>query len=244
MPCILEYYKNLFYIPAESCYCIVLSGNTFIFAPMIFQLDERLVFPKPELAEPDGLLALGGDLSPERLLLAYQHGIFPWYSDDTPILWYSPHERFVLYPDELRISKSMRKVLNSGQFKLTVNQAFSQVIDACSKVPREGQDGTWITDDMKQAYINLHLLGHAHSYEVWQGNELVGGLYGIHAGRVFCGESMFSRVSNASKAALISLCKSGVYELIDCQLHTEHLESMGGKFISREAYLHILQADA
>jgi leucyl/phenylalanyl-tRNA--protein transferase len=211
---------------------------------MIFQLDERLVFPKPELAEPDGLLALGGDLSPERLLLAYQHGIFPWYSQETPILWYAPHERFVLYPNELRVSKSMRQVLRSGRFKVTVNTAFADVINACSMVPREGQDGTWITDDMKAAYINLHQLGHAHSCEVWLDNELVGGLYGVQVGRVFCGESMFSKVSNASKTALIALCRSGLYDLIDCQLHTEHLESMGAQFITREAYLHILQAHA
>jgi leucyl/phenylalanyl-tRNA--protein transferase len=215
-----------------------------IFAFMIFQLDERVIFPEPKLAEPDGLLALGGDLSPERLLLAYKHGIFPWYSDDTPILWYAPHERFVLYPNELNISKSMRQVMRKGLFEITVNQAFEQVINACSIVPREGQDGTWITGDMKQAYINLHQLGHAHSYEVWQNGELVGGLYGVHAGHVFCGESMFSKVSNASKAALITICQSGKYNLIDCQLHTEHLESMGAKFISRDAYLHILQAGA
>jgi len=208
---------------------------------MIFQLDERLVFPNRELAEPDGLLAVGGDLSADRLLLAYSHGIFPWYSDETPILWYSPHERFVLPPAELRISKSMRQVLRSGKFTVTVNQQFESVIDACSAVPREGQDGTWITDDMKQAYVNLHRLGHAHSYEVWQGKELVGGLYGVQTGRVFCGESMFSRASNASKIALIALCQSVLYNLIDCQVHTEHLESMGARFISRKDYLHILQ---
>jgi len=208
---------------------------------MIFQLDERLVFPNPELAEPDGLLALGGDLSANRLLLAYSHGIFPWYSDETPILWYSPHERFVLYPAQLRISKSMRQVLRSGKFMVTVNECFEKVIDACSVVPREGQDGTWITDDMKQAYINLHKLGHAHSYEVWENKELVGGLYGVQVGRVFCGESMFSRASNASKIALITLCRRGLYDLIDCQVHTEHLESMGACFIDRADYLQVLQ---
>jgi leucyl/phenylalanyl-tRNA--protein transferase len=211
---------------------------------MIFRLDNRLVFPNPELAEPDGLLAVGGDLSAGRLLLAYQHGVFPWYSDDTPILWYSPHERFVLYPQDVKISKSMKQVMRSGKFTFTVNQAFDEVITACSQVPREGQDGTWITSDMKAAYIGLHKLGHAHSYEVWQNEQLVGGLYGIHAGKVFCGESMFSRVSNASKAALISLCQSNLYTLIDCQMHTEHLESMGAQFISRHQYLDILQADA
>ncbi|WP_345950456.1 leucyl/phenylalanyl-tRNA--protein transferase [Mucilaginibacter sp. PAMB04274] len=211
---------------------------------MIFRLDERLVFPNPELAEPDGLLAVGGDLSARRLLLAYQHGIFPWYSDDTPILWYSPHERFVLHPHELKVSKSMRQVLRSGRYKITTNRCFAEVIEACSQVPREGQDGTWITADMKQAYINLHQLGHAHSYEVWQDEQLVGGLYGVHAGRVFCGESMFSRASNASKTALITLCQTEQYHLIDCQLHTEHLESMGARMISRQDYLHILQSDA
>jgi leucyl/phenylalanyl-tRNA--protein transferase len=208
---------------------------------MIFRLDKRLAFPDPELAEPDGLLAVGGDLSANRLMLAYSHGIFPWYSEETPILWYLPHERFVLYPTGLRISKSMRQIMRSGKFKITVNQCFEQVINACSVVPREGQDGTWITDDMKQAYVNLHQLGHAHSYEVWQDDELVGGLYGVHVGRVFCGESMFSRVSNASKMALIYLCQSSLYDLIDCQVHTEHLESMGARFISRAEYLHLLQ---
>jgi len=216
--------------------------NQGTFALMIFQLDERIIFPDPGLAEPDGLLALGGDLSFQRLLLAYENGIFPWYSEEEPILWYSPHERFVLYPPELKVSKSMRQVLRSGKFKVTVDQVFERVIEACSAVPREGQDGTWITDDMKQAYINLHQLGHAHSYEVWQDNELVGGLYGVQSGRVFCGESMFSRVSNASKIALITLCQSGLYDLVDCQVHTEHLESMGAKFIAREDYLSILQA--
>lgn len=207
---------------------------------MIFQLDERLIFPKPDLAEPDGLLAVGGDLSAERLLLAYSHGIFPWYSDETPILWYSPHERFVLYPPELRISKSMRQVLRSGKFQVTVNRCFADVIEACSMVPREGQDGTWITTDMKNAYIELHRLGVAHSYEVWHGDELAGGLYGVQVGRIFCGESMFSRASNASKTALIHLCQSRNYDLVDCQVHTEHLESMGARFISRDTYMAML----
>ncbi|WP_295770700.1 leucyl/phenylalanyl-tRNA--protein transferase [uncultured Mucilaginibacter sp.] len=209
---------------------------------MIFRLDERIIFPKPELAEEDGLLAVGGDLSAERLLLAYRHGIFPWYSNDTPILWYSPHERFVLYPDELRVSKSMRQVLRSGKFKATSNTAFENVIEECSAVPRAGQDGTWITEEMKTAYIGLHNLGYAHSYEIWQDDTLVGGLYGVKAGKVFCGESMFSKVSNASKAALITLCTTAAFELIDCQVHTEHLESMGARFISRQEYLDVLQS--
>lgn len=207
---------------------------------MIFRLDERLLFPNPELAEEDGLLAAGGDLSPERLLLAYQNGIFPWYSDDTPILWYSPHERFVLYPERLKVSKSMRQVLRSGRFRVTFDTAFAAVISNCSAAPREGQDGTWITDDMKAAYIHLHQLGHAHSVEAWLGDDLVGGLYGVQAGRVFCGESMFSKVSNASKTALIHLCKTGLYDLIDCQVHTDHLQSMGAEMISRKEYIDLL----
>jgi len=208
---------------------------------MIFRLDKRLVFPEPNLAEPDGLLAVGGDLSTKRLLLAYQNGIFPWYSDDTPILWYSPHERFVLYPQELNISGSMRRVLNSGRFSVTADTCFNEVITACSTVPRVGQDGTWITDDMKAAYNRLHAEGHAHSVEVWQNQELVGGIYGVQVGDVFCGESMFSKVSNASKTALIHVCQSGLYKLIDCQVHTDHMASMGARMISREQYMAILK---
>ena len=207
---------------------------------MIFRLDERLIFPKPDLAEPDGLLAVGGDLSTKRLLLAYQNGIFPWYSDDTPILWYSPHERFVLFPDELKVSKSMRQVLRSGKLNVTVDTCFNDVITACSTAPREGQDGTWIVPDMIAAYNRLHLAGYAHSVEVWQDDKLVGGLYGVHVGDVFCGESMFSRVSNASKTALIYLCNTGLYKLIDCQVHTGHLESLGARMISREQYMDVL----
>lgn len=207
---------------------------------MIFRLDERILFPDPAFAEEDGLLAVGGDLSTERLLLAYASGIFPWYSEGEPILWFSPHERFVLFPNQLNISKSMRKVLRSGLFTVTTNQCFDDVVAACSTVPREGQDGTWITDDMKAAYSLLHQKGYAHSIEVWQQGNLVGGLYGVKVGRVFCGESMFSRASNASKMALIWLCQTGDYELIDCQVYTEHLESMGAHMISREEYTGIL----
>lgn len=151
---------------------------------MIFRLDERLLFPNPELAEPDGLLAVGGDLSANRLLLAYSHGIFPWYSDDEPILWYSPHQRFVLHPDQLKISKSMRQVLRSDKFSVTFDTCFDQVIQNCSVAFRKDQDGTWITNDMITAYVNLHQLGYAHSVEVWENNELAGGLYGIQVGRV------------------------------------------------------------
>ena len=208
---------------------------------MIFRLDKRLLFPDPSLAEEDGLLAVGGNLSTKRLLLAYRNGIFPWYNDDTPILWYSPHERFVLFPAELKISKSMRQFLRSGKFNITENQCFEKVIEACSKVPRNGQNGTWITSDMKNAYIRLHKEGHAHSVEIWEQDNLVGGLYGVRVGAVFCGESMFSLVSNASKTALISLCQSGKYNLIDCQVHTDHLKSMGARLIKRKEYMSILK---
>jgi leucyl/phenylalanyl-tRNA--protein transferase len=206
---------------------------------MIFRLDDRLAFPDPALAEPDGLLALGGDLSVERLLLAYHNGIFPWYSNDTPILWYSPHERFVLFPHELKVSNSMRQVLRSNRFSITTDESFEAVITACSAAPRPGQDGTWITDEMKAAYIALHQKGHAHSVEVWLDGELAGGLYGVQVGTVFCGESMFSRANNASKAALAHLCGMG-YSLIDCQVYTAHLESMGARMVSREEYMGIL----
>ena len=208
---------------------------------MIFRLDERLIFPDPELAEPDGLLAIEGDLSTERLLLAYQNGIFPWYSDDSPILWYSPHERFVLFPDKLKVSKSMRQVLRSGKFIITQNQCVTAVIEACSIVERIGQDGTWITDEMKIAYGLLHKNGYAHSVEVWENGKLVGGFYGVQVGSVFCGESMFSKESNASKTALVWLCQSGLYNLIDCQVYTDHLESMGAQMISREEYMAMLR---
>ena len=212
---------------------------------MIFQLEQQsLSFPDPSLAEPDGLLAVGGDLRPARLIEAYRQGIFPWYDDSLPILWYSPHERFVLLPEALKVSKSMRQVLRSGRFAVTCNQAFPEVIAACAVQPRRGQDGTWITDDMKQAYIKLHTLGHAHSVEVWQEGELVGGLYGVAVGSVFCGESMFSKTANASKTALVSLCQSGRYTLIDCQVYTDHLASMGAVMIPRTEYMKELTGKA
>jgi leucyl/phenylalanyl-tRNA---protein transferase len=209
---------------------------------MIFQLNDcDILFPNPELAAPDGILAIGGDLSTKRLLLAYQSGIFPWYSDDEPICWYSPPERCVVYPDKIIISKSMQKVLKNGTFTITTNQAFKEVILQCANTNRKDQDGTWITNEMQKAYINLHKLGIAKSVEVWQQNQLVGGLYGVQMNNVFCGESMFSQVSNASKAALIWLCTNNNFSLIDCQVRTEHLISMGAEMISREKYLEILQ---
>jgi leucyl/phenylalanyl-tRNA--protein transferase len=203
---------------------------------MIFRLIDELVFPDPSLAEEDGLLAIGGDLSEERLILAYQNGIFPWYSEESPILWYSPHQRFVLFPNRVKISKNMRQVLNSNRFKITTNSAFKKVIQACAEAKREGQDGTWIINEMQVAYHQLHLSGFAHSIEVWEQDQLVGGLYGVVVDKVFCGESMFSKKSNASKCALIWLCQQMEYELIDCQIHSEHLEKMGAEMISREEF--------
>ena len=208
---------------------------------MVFRLlDDQIIFPDTALADPDGLLAIGGDLSAARLKLAYQSGIFPWFSEGDPILWFAPHERCVIFPDKIKVSKSMKKVLNSSTFKVTDNLAFDQVIMHCANAVRKDQDGTWITDDMQKAYINLHHEGIAHSIEVWQNEELVGGLYGIKIGRIFCGESMFSKVSNASKLALINLCQTNHYDLIDCQLPNEHLMSLGAEMISREEYLRVL----
>lgn len=205
---------------------------------MVFRLPEdEIVFPNPELADEDGLLAVGGDLSAERLILAYCHGIFPWFSEDDPICWYSPHERCVIYPDRIKVSKSMKQTLKNGRFKITANKAFEKVIANCAKMPRKDQPGTWITKEMQEAYINLHQLGWAHSVEVWEESNLVGGLYGIAVGKVFCGESMFSLVSNASKTALIYLCKQTDFELIDCQLPNEHLLSLGAEMINREKYM-------
>lgn len=211
---------------------------------MVFGLDELyLAFPDPALADPDGLLAIGGDLGPERLKNAYANGIFPWFSEGDPILWFAPHERCVIFPDRVKVSKSMQKVLQSGVFRITWDQAFEQVIRACAFIDRtkQGQDGTWITDDMQEAYLKLHQLGIAHSVEVWQDEALVGGLYGVAVNRVFCGESMFSQVSNASKAAVIGLCRSGKFELIDCQLPNPHLMSLGSELIPAKEYLRMLK---
>jgi len=177
----------------------------------------------------------------ERLLIAYSNGIFPWFSEGEPILWYSPHERCVIYPDRIKISKSMKQVLKQGIFRVTLNQAFEEVILNCATTARKGQDGTWITTEMQQAYLNLHQNGYAHSVEVWQDDKLVGGLYGLKINRVFCGESMFSHVSNASKTALIFLSELNI-DLIDCQLPNDHLISLGAEMISRERYMAMLQA--
>ncbi len=204
---------------------------------MIFKLlDDSLIFPNPALAEADGLLAIGGDLSPERLLLAYQSGIFPWFSEGDPILWFSPHERCVIFPHRMKVSKSMQRVIKNEAFSVTENQAFASVINNCAKAPRIGQEGTWITSEMQEAYIALNEKGIAKSIEVWHGSELVGGLYGVEMGTVFCGESMFSKVSNASKLALIYLGQKPGIQLIDCQLPNDHLMSMGAEMIDRKEY--------
>lgn len=221
----------------------------------LFALDQSLTFPPVTLSEPDGLLAMGGDLSTERLLIAYKNGIFPWYEGDTP-LWWSPDPRFVLFPEELRISKSMKSLLRNKTFTFTINQDFAGVIRACKQTPRKDQDGTWITDEVEYAYTKLHRLGYAHSVEVWAPldkddqrdatgvSRLVGGLYGIRLGRVFFGESMFSHTSNASKYAFISyvdqLRQEGV-QLIDCQVYTEHLESLGARMIPRKKFIDLLK---
>lgn len=209
----------------------------------MFFLNDDLWFPPLDLASPEGILAIGGDLSTERLLLAYQSGIFPWYNEGEPIIWYSPDPRMVLFPDKLKISKSMQQVIRSKKFKVTFDQDFSGVISSCKHVVRKGQEGTWITDEMQWAYIKLHKMGIARSVEVWQDEELVGGLYGIDLGHVFCGESMFSKVSNSSKLAFIALVeklKKEHYKLIDCQVYTDHLASLGAEEIPRSEFLKYL----
>ncbi len=209
----------------------------------LFALDKELVFPPVHLAEPDGLLAMGGDLSPERLLLAYRNGIFPWYEGDT-ILWWSPDPRFILFPGELKTSKSIKPLLNRNEFELTTNKAFAKVIHHCKKTNRPGQHGTWITDEVEKAYCILHELGLAHSAEVWKDGELVGGLYGIRLGKIFFGESMFSKISNASRFAFIKyvqqLKEEGI-KLIDCQVYTEYLESLGARMIERKDFSMLLK---
>ena len=209
----------------------------------VYRLTSRLAFPPPEKAE-DGLLAVGGDLCPERLLLAYSMGIFPWYEEGLPILWHSPDPRMVLEPSRLHVPRSLRKTLKHPPYRVTFDAAFSQVIEACSAAPRPGQDGTWITDEMKAAYLELHRRGYAHSAEAWEGERLVGGLYGVSLGAVFFGESMFARARDASKIAFVVLAErlrdAGI-ELIDCQVHTEHLERFGAEEWSRRRFLAALE---
>ena len=203
-------------------------------------LSEKIEFPSVHTARPDGLLAIGGDLSAERLKLAYNSGIFPWYSQGEPIIWYSPDPRMVLFPKNLNISKSMRQVIRKNEFQITFNTSFEEVISNCKTISRNGELGTWITDEMQLAYINLHKLGIAKSVEVWQNEKLVGGLYGIDLGTVFCGESMFSKVSNTSKLAFIYLAQKlekENYSLVDCQVYNDHLASLGAEEISRNEFL-------
>lgn len=211
----------------------------------MYIITHELFFPPIGQANKEGILAIGGDLSPERLLLAYKNGIFPWFEDNGPIVWWAPDPRMVLFLDELVVSKSMRNIINRKRFKVTFNQDFRAVISNCSNIKRDGQNGTWITSEMIEAYCRLNQLGIAKSVEVWQDEELVGGLYGIDLGHVFCGESMFSKVSNASKIAFITLVnqlKKGNYKLLDCQVYNEHLESLGCREISRSDFMDILKA--
>lgn len=210
----------------------------------MYLLTKDLYFPPVEQASPEGILAIGGDLSPERLQLAYKSGIFPWFNKGEPIIWWSPDPRMVMFPNELEVSKSMRNILNRNLFRITFNQCFRDVISNCQKIKRDGQKGTWITNDMIEAYCHLNALGLAISVEVWQDEELVGGLYGVDLGHVFCGESMFSKVSNASKIAFISLVrylKENHYSLLDCQVYNEHLESLGCREIPRTDFIKILK---
>jgi leucyl/phenylalanyl-tRNA--protein transferase len=208
----------------------------------IFALNQELNFPPPDLAEPDGLLAIGGDLSIQRLLLAYRNGIFPWYEGEN-ILWWSPDPRFVLFPEELKISHSMKQILRKETFRFTMNKAFREVILQCKMIARRGQESTWITEEVRNAYIRLHELGFAYSAEAWHGDQLAGGLYGIRLGNVFFGESMFSRLDNASKFAFIHVVRflqdKGL-KLIDCQVYTAHLESLGARMISRKQFLELV----
>ena len=207
----------------------------------MYYLNENIQFPDVSEASPEGVLAIGGDLSVERLILAYKTGIFPWFDDAEPIVWWSPDPRFVLFPEKLKVSKSMRQVLRNSDFEVTVNKNFKSVITECAKMKRDGQAGTWITQHMIDAYIELHKQGYAKSIEVWQNDKLVAGLYGVDLNNgVFCGESMFTKVSNASKVGFITFIQHTNYKLIDCQVYTNHLESLGAEEVDREVFLSYL----
>jgi leucyl/phenylalanyl-tRNA--protein transferase len=214
----------------------------------MYFLTKELYFPPVEEAYYEGILAVGGDLSVERLVLAYKNGIFPWFDADEPILWWSPPERMVVNPHDYRVSKSIRNILNRNIFEVTINKDFESVIKNCQTIERKGQDGTWISEDIIASYTKLHERGYAKSFEVWQIDsqsswELVGGLYGVDLGHVFCGESMFSKVPNASKIAFVSLIqylKENNYKLLDCQVHNDHLEKLGAFEISRETFMKVL----
>ncbi|MDA7731056.1 leucyl/phenylalanyl-tRNA--protein transferase [Flavobacteriaceae bacterium] len=207
------------------------------------QLSSEHIFPSALSANNDGIVAIGGDLDPKRILNAYKQGIFPWFESDDYLVWWSPDPRMVLFPEKLRISKSTKKILKDANFKVTFNQSFDEVVDCCAKVKRFGQNGTWITEGLKKAYNLLHNEGHAFSVEVWKDFELVGGLYGIDLGDIFCGESMFSKENNASKIGFIHLIKElskNGYKLIDCQVPSAHMKSLGAEEISRQQFLNFL----
>lgn len=211
----------------------------------MYFLSKDLYFPPVEEASYEGVLAIGGDLSIERLLLAYRNGIFPWFNEDEPVLWWAPPERMVVAPSIYKVSKSIRNLLNQNKFSVTFNQNFKEVILGCQKIDRPGQDGTWLSDDFVKSYTKLHEMGIAKSVEVWQKDELVGGLYGVDLGHVFCGESMFSKVSNASKIAFVTLIKQlkdANYKLLDCQVHNDHLKKLGAFEISRETFMKVLNS--
>ena len=211
---------------------------------MIYLKSQEISFPDPEFLElKDGLIAIGGDLSPERLLFAYQLGIFPWFNPGEEILWWCPNPRFVLYPKNLKISKSMRKILRNQVFTFSENSCFQEVLNECKNAVRKDQDGTWLSQELIDSLVKLYEAGIAKSIEVWQKGKLVGGFYGIQIGKVFCGESMFTKVSNASKAGFINFIEKnqGDLDLIDCQIHSQHLESFGAKMISKNEYLKILK---
>jgi leucyl/phenylalanyl-tRNA--protein transferase len=205
----------------------------------VYRLGELLAFPPPGHAEPDGLLAVGGDLRPERLLLAYSEGIFPWYDDSLPILWYAPDPRLVLVPEELHVARSLQKTVRQERFRITLDGAFTEVVAACAHVSRAGQSGTWITGEMEEAYCQLHASGYAHSVEAWLGERLVGGLYGLSLGAAFFGESMFHLLPDASKVAFVTLVRQlqrWKFRLVDCQVHTEHLERFGARPWPRDRF--------
>ena len=212
----------------------------------MYFLTKELYFPPVDEASYEGVLAIGGDLSIARLLLAYRNGVFPWFNDDEPVLWWAPPERMVVVPSIYKVSKSIRNLINQNKFRVTFNQNFSEVIRGCQQIDRPGQDGTWLSDDFIKSYTKLHEMGIAKSVEVWQDDELVGGLYGVDLGHVFCGESMFSRVSNASKIAFVTLIKylnENNYKLLDCQVHNDHLEKLGAFEVSREIFMRVLNSE-
>ncbi len=210
---------------------------------MYYYLDKEISFPHPDAVKPSGILAIGGDLSIERLLLAYHYGIFPWYNENEPIIWWCPKPRFVIFPEKVKVAKSMNSYFNQQKYQVTYDQHFQDIIRCCQHTPRHGQEGTWINEDIVHAYTKLHEKGFALSVEVWEGDQLVGGLYGVKLGKVFFGESMFSLKSNASKFGFITLAKrlaSEGFYVIDCQQPNPYLESLGGEFITGSIFQNIL----